>query len=106
MLQENVGVLGLPLSCSDCDGRDLRLDYRPKVHPNDRPTGAVEVWLGCEECSATLWRGELGELMLFLNRLQRVTTTVGMIRYIDIEGGPNVTDECVLFDFLKGATDG
>ena len=51
-----------PVRCPDCAGTDFDVDYADVVADFGRTT-IVGVFVGCNECSATIWNGTLDEIL-------------------------------------------
>jgi hypothetical protein len=67
----------MPTVCTGCEGRNLTLDH--KVWLN-KVAGSIEawdeVWLSCNDCSTTLWNGQMAEFMPFLNEMRTALPTI------------------------------
>jgi hypothetical protein len=69
----------MPTVCDECEGRNLTLDHHVwlyKVAGSIDPSKVVEVhgtvWLSCNDCSTTLWNGQMADFMPFLNEMRTV----------------------------------
>jgi hypothetical protein len=57
----------MPTVCDECERKNLTLDHS---------TTLDEVWLGCDDCSETLWNGHMADFMPFLNQMRTVLPTL------------------------------